>query len=50
MRDITFAVIMALGIMALCLCIANTLIGMQDSKQLYNAYSPFSVETVIHDR
>lgn len=50
MREITFAVIMALGIVALCLCIANTLIGMKGDKQLYNAYYPFSVETVIHDR
>lgn len=51
MRDVTFAIVMAVGILALCLTIAQGLIGIQDAHaQLHNAYWPFSVETAVHDR
>lgn len=51
MRDVTFAVIMAIGILALCLTIAQGLIGIQDAQgQLHNPYWPFTVETAILDR
>ena len=51
MRNVTFAVIMALGILALCLCMAYAVIDTQEQHgQMHNAYFPFSVETSIHDR
>lgn len=51
MRDVTFTIIMAIGILTLCLCIAQGLMDVQDAHaQLRNAYWPFSVETAIHDR
>lgn len=51
MRDVTFTVIMALGILALCLCMARSVIEMQgQGAQLHNAYWPFTVETAVHDR
>lgn len=51
MRDVTFTVIMALGIVALCLCIAQTIMDIQKpDTQLHNPYWPFSVETSIKDK
>ena len=51
MRDITFAVIMAIGIVAMCLCIARSIIEIQDQgAQLHNAYWPYSVEMQVRDR
>lgn len=51
MRDVTFAIVMAIGILALCLTIAQGLIGIQDAHgQLHNPYWPFTVETQVRDR
>ena len=51
MRDVTFVVIMALVILALALCMAYAVIDTQGQRgQLHNAYWPFTVETVVHDR
>ena len=50
MRDVMFTVIMALGIVALCLCAARLIIDMSHGAQLHNAYWPFSVETSVRDR
>lgn len=51
MRDVTFAVIMALAVLALALCMAYAVIDTQAQHgQLHNPYWPFTVETVIHDR
>lgn len=51
MREVTFAIVMAIGILVLCLTIAQGLVDIQDSHaQLRNAYRPFTIETVIHDR
>lgn len=51
MRDVIFTVIMALGIVALCLCIAQAILGInKPSAQLHNAYWPFSVETSVRDK
>lgn len=50
MRDVTFAVIMALGILALCLCIAQTVMDIDGGAQLRNPYWPFTVETAVRDR
>lgn len=51
MRDVTFAVVMALGILAMCLCIARGVIDVQEQGgQLFNRYWPFTVETAVRDR
>lgn len=51
MRDVTFAVIMALGILALCLCMAYAVMDTQEQHgQLHNLYWPFTVETAVRDR
>lgn len=51
MRDATFAVIIALTIIALALCLVEMASGMQGRDgQLHNPYWPFTVETVVHDR
>lgn len=51
MRDVLFTVVMAIGILALCLTIANALVDMRDAHgQLHNPYWPFSVETAVTDR
>lgn len=48
----TFTIIMALGILALCLCMAYAVIDTQEQHggQLFNPYWPFSVETQVRDR
>lgn len=50
MRNVTYSVVMALVILLLCLCMAYAIIDTQQQTQLRNAYYPFSVETVIHDK
>lgn len=52
MRDFTFAVIMALAILALCLCMAYAIIDTQAQHggQLANPYWPFTVEIQVRDR
>ena len=51
MRDLTFAVIMALAILALALCMAYAILDTQEQHgQLHNPYWPFTVETQVRDR
>ena len=51
MRDVTLAVVMAIGILVLCLTIAQGLIDIQVAHgQLHNPYWPFSVEVQMRDR
>lgn len=51
MRDVTFTIIMALGILALALCMAYAVIDTQEQHgQLFNPYWPFTVETQVRDK
>lgn len=51
MRDVTFAIVMALGILALALCLAYAVMDTQAQHggQLANPYWPFTVETAVRD-
>ena len=51
MRDITFAILVGLTVLALALCMAYAVIDTNEQDgQLKNQYCPFSVETVVHDK
>jgi len=51
MRDVFFTIVMALGIVAVCLSLAWAIIGTHEQyEQLRNVYWPFTVETQVRDR
>ena len=51
MRDVFLTVVMALGIVAVCLSIAWAIIGTHEQhEQLRNVYQPFTVEMQVRDR
>lgn len=51
MRDVMFKLLIAFGIVAQCLWIAESMIGIQESTgQLHNPYWPYSVELQVRDR
>lgn len=52
MRDVILTIVMAIGIVCLCLCTAYAIIDTQEQHgaQLFNHYWPFSVETQVRDR